>query len=376
MNILYIADNTCEHDVRILSVVKSLLKNNHTVNVLAWDNRNEKGLYYEPFGIPIFMVKNSWLMNQIPFNIIRMHLWFRKGYTDYFKLELATPDLIMCTDLSTFRLAIKFKKKFNVPLIYCTDEIWGLSIKQSMPNWVADFYLWYEKLILKYADGFVSSGKYVHSYYEKLTDVPMIILPSYRNPTSRYAENSNDIFTVLYLGGFGPSRYIHELIDVVSGLDGVQLILGGHLYNEKYSKMVLEKCSNSSNCKYIGYVDNESIVNHVTQSDVVFGFRDPNIEITRIGLPNKLFEAMAGGRPIITTKGTYAAELTEQFGTGISTEFNKDSLREGLMFLRDNKDKCNEMGRTAYEKCKEEFNWDNQEKKLLRLIKEVKNGRM
>jgi glycosyltransferase involved in cell wall biosynthesis len=87
---------------------------------------------------------------------------------------------------------------------------------------------------------------------------------------------------------------------------------------------------------------------------------------------NKQFEAMVCGRPIIITKGIYAAEMTEKLNCGLTAEYNKESVKEAIIKLRDNSDLCEKFGRNAFNAAKKQYNWENEKKNLLKVYEEIK----
>ena len=70
------------------------------------------------------------------------------------------------------------------------------------------------------------------------------------------------------------------------------------------------------------------------------------------------------GRPIICTKGTWAGDLTEQLNCGLTVKYDKESVKEAIIKLRDNPGLCKELGRNALKAAKDRYNWENEEPKL------------
>jgi glycosyltransferase involved in cell wall biosynthesis len=92
-----------------------------------------------------------------------------------------------------------------------------------------------------------------------------------------------------------------------------------------------------------------------------------------MGMPNKLFEAMVCGRPIICTKGTYSGELTEVEGIGLAVRYDEQALREAIIRLRDDSDLREKLGRNALKAAIVKYNWQKQEEKLLALYQSLQS---
>jgi glycosyltransferase involved in cell wall biosynthesis len=184
-----------------------------------------------------------------------------------------------------------------------------------------------------------------------------------------YKKTSNDVFTIIYIGIMGKKRFFPEIIELVGNLDGVKLILAGKkelLYDE------MEKLSKKyKNVEFLGTIPTKDILPLTRRSDATFVLTDTKGQ-TQMNVFNKQFEAMVCGRPIIITKGTYAAEMTEKLKCGITVEFTKESVEKTIIYLRDNPKKVVELGKNAFNAAKTKYNWKNEKTKLIKVYEELK----
>jgi glycosyltransferase involved in cell wall biosynthesis len=89
-------------------------------------------------------------------------------------------------------------------------------------------------------------------------------------------------------------------------------------------------------------------------------------------LPNRLFEYMAAGLPVIAP--SYAKEIVnvleeERCGLTVDAE-NPEALAEAIVFLKMNPEKAREMGGRAREGFIQRHNWDVEVSPLIRRIRE------
>jgi glycosyltransferase involved in cell wall biosynthesis len=89
----------------------------------------------------------------------------------------------------------------------------------------------------------------------------------------------------------------------------------------------------------------------------------------QVGLPNKVFEAMVTGRPLITTKGLYYSDFAREMGFGISVD-NADECIEAMKKLMADPKKCEELGAKALEAALQ-YNWGNEKQKLIEIYGEM-----
>jgi len=65
-------------------------------------------------GIEVFRSYNTKFMDLLPYDIIRMHFWWRNGYKDALKLfEKNHFDVVHCHDLDTLSIGIRLKEKIG-----------------------------------------------------------------------------------------------------------------------------------------------------------------------------------------------------------------------------------------------------------------------
>ncbi len=97
---------------------------------------------------------------------------------------------------------------------------------------------------------------------------------------------------------------------------------------------------------------------------------------TKYATANKQFEAMVCGRPVISTKGTRIGEITKQEKCGLVVDYTKEALRDAIIKLRDSPELCKELGKNALKVAIKKYNWELEEKKLIKLYKTLNEKKM
>ena len=186
---------------------------------------------------------------------------------------------------------------------------------------------------------------------------------------NKYSSPDSKLFTLLYIGGMKKRRFFPEIIDIVGNLDDVNLLLAGkkedlYIEMEEYSKKY-------SNVKFLGTIHTDEILQLTHKSNATFIIVDPTSKHYQNTLYNKQFESMVCGRPIIVTKDTYAAELTEKLNCGITVNYEEESVKKAIITLRDNPDICKKLGMNAFKSAEEKYNWNNEKNELLNIYEEL-----
>ncbi|MFO8108929.1 MAG: glycosyltransferase [Thermoplasmata archaeon] len=259
MRVLMTLSNAFTHDPRVYNEALSLVKNGHQVTILAWD-RDKKNKKREVIdGINVVRFHNTKFMDIIPYDIFRLHFWWKNGYKLALKQhEKKNFDVIHCHDLDTLPIGVKLKKKLGLPLIYDAHEIWGYMVARDIPDWWAERFLEKEKNLAPYADHIITVVEPIEDYFRKMgCNNVTIIRNCKRLENTEYLFNDKDVFTVVYIGSLNPSRFLLEAINVCKDIDDIKLIIGGM---GSLESMIKERTSKHSNTKFIGKVPISKVI--------------------------------------------------------------------------------------------------------------------
>jgi len=372
MNILVILSNPFTNDPRVSNETKSLVDKGHKVTILCWDKSGENPSFEKKDGVKIFRSYNTWLMKRLPFDIFRLHFWWRKGFKDVLEIHEKSPfDVIHCHDLDTLPIGVKLKKKFGLPLIYDAHEIWGYMVARDLPKPWANYYLKKEKRLIKHVDKVITVNEPLKDYFEKICNKDISIIMNCKPlQETEYNPPKNDKFTILYLGSLSRSRFLIELAETVEKLSDIHCIIGGK-GKPDYEEALVQKCSVINNVDFIGLNPMENVIPLTKKADAVVCMTSPLDPNNSIATANKQFEAMVCGRPIICTEDTYPGFFTEKENCGLISAFTKNDLEKTILLLKNNPNLCKRLGKNALEAAKREYNWDKQEEKLIKIYDEI-----
>lgn len=380
MNVLMFLANAFTNDARVYAEAKSLVQAGFKVTVVAWDRERENLRRQTWDGIEVVRVRTrlstrhgvaSWLWNG--FNLF---LWWQQAYRQALILNKeARFDALHCHDLDTLPIGVKLKRKLKIPLIYDAHEIYGYMVASSVPRCIASMLLWMEKRLVRKVDGIIIVCEPQRRYFESITDKPISMVMNCKPLQSlEYHPPDNQNFTVLYIGGLYKGRGVPMLVRAAHQLPGVRCIVGG-IGRPDYVEALKRECSKTSNVTFLGKVPLAEVIPMTMKADVIFCMFDPRDPNNVIGMPNKLFEAMVCGRPIICTKGIYSGEVTEKEEIGLAVEYNEEALKEALIKLRDNPGLRDKLGRNALRAAISKYNWQKEEGKLLELYTSLEGRR-
>lgn len=154
-------------------------------------------------------------------------------------------------------------------------------------------------------------------------------IPSFSSSDFLYKDEKllfgNHLFTLVYVGGFTQDRCLSELID--GALKGAyNLNIAGYGNKDIVSKLELHR--NCPHIRYYGKVEYTEGLRIMFNSDLIYAMYSKQNPNHLYAAPNKYYEAMFVGKPIITTTGIITADKVAKHGFGYSINESLDELIE------------------------------------------------
>lgn len=175
--------------------------------------------------------------------------------------------------------------------------------------------------------------------------------------------------TIFYGGILSDRRMILETIEICKRHKEWNLFIAGYGRLEKECE---KAANNYKNIKFIGKKNYDEIINYTRKATVIFACYDPSVPNHKYSSPNKLYEAMMCGKPIVVSKDTGVDELVVSEKIGISCNYNEQSLEEAYSYLLNNRDISEEMGSRARKLYDEKYNWEIMENRIEEMYKTIK----
>ena len=370
--------NAFTNDARVYNEATSLIKAGHDVTIIAWDRTRDNPPRQTVEGMEVVRLRTglslrygfvSWL-----WNMSSLLLWQRQAYRQALALNRGRRfDVLHCHDLDTLSIGARLKRKLGAPLIYDAHEIYGHMMARSVPGLIANMLYWQERRLVSKADRLVNVAESQRPYFESITDKPITIVMNCKPLQSLEYQppERGESMTVLYIGSLVKSRMVMGLVAAARDLPGVRCLIGG-IGRPGDVQALKDECARTSNVTFLGRVPLDEVIPMTMKADVVFCMFDPRDPNNVTGSPNKLFEAMVCGRPIICTRGVHSGELAEREKMGLAVEYTEQALREVIIKLRDDPGLRDRLGRNALAAAVREYNWERQEERLLKLYESLR----
>lgn len=360
VGVLFLRSNPVDPDPRVEKEALSLARAGYTVRVLAWDRtaslpkrlEKEYGLL-ERVSIPgRFGAGLANLKNLLRFQLaLIIHLWRnRHAY-----------DIVHACDFDTVLPALLSKFFFGKRVVYDIFDFYVPAVRR--------FELWVARL----ADAVILPD-----------ESRKVLLGGYQPKRLAFIYNSPHIegarFPVLpppipplrigYVGILVKERGFDTMFQVLEKHPDWILDIAGFGRDEQE---IVNRVAHLSNVFFHGRVPYLEGLKIAASSHILFATYDPAIPNHRFSSANKLFEAMALGRPIIVARGTGMDRIVDKYGLGFVVDYGDVKQLEAVLHEVQNwnGEKWKEFSERARATFNELFSWEIQEHRLVALYHEL-----
>ncbi len=365
--------NNFKNDSRVLKENISLQKARYEVQVVAL-HEEPLAEFEEVQNIPVHRVKlktRGWSKQKLV-QLIKYVEFIYKVVKQYKK-----SDIVHCNDLNSLPIGVIIKKFFNkdVKIVYDAHEyeteLNGLKgIQKKLVKWL-------ERKLIKYADKVITVSDAIADEYVKLYGIekPALVLntPSYKEIEKKNIfretlgiKETQTIF--LYQGGLSKGRGIEILLDAFKNIKNENSVIVFMGYGPLES-LIKETSKEYKNIYFHKVVSPDVLLDYTSSADFGFLFYENTCLNHYYCSPNKMFEYLMAEIPVIVSNLYEMKRLVEfnKIGT-VAKENSPEGLKEAI---EEAVKLDKEVLKTNIQKLKTIYNWEEQEKVLLEIYKDL-----
>ena len=313
------------------------------------------------------------------YKFARLKVPFSKGFLFYaffnlqlfFKLLFVRKDLLLANDLDTLLANFAVSKLQRIPLIFDSHELFSEVPELTDRPFVKSFWRFLERsMIPKISHGITVSASIANYYAEKyqthfsvIRNVPMMESKVAITVTPDLPANNKLLF---YQGAVNVGRGLELLIDTLPLVDLTTLIIAGDGDILQDLKNKVKQIGIADRVLFLGNVSPEQLRALTPTAALGFSLEEDLGLNYRYALPNKLFDYIHAGVPVVVSNLPEMKGLVEAYQVGTVL---KERTPEALASLI--KEMLNQ-GKQPYhsslELAKQALNWRKERHKLLDLI--------
>lgn len=366
--IIFLRSNPVSPDPRVEKEARALAQAGHIVRVFCWDRSgflpklecNEFGVIERTY---IKAKYGSGFINFFPLALFNFALiWYLFRHARRY-------DIIHACDFDVVLPAIFIKWVLKKKVVYDIFDFYSDMLRNT-PKLIKGILRRLDLKLIGVADAVIIADE--SRRRQIVGSNPKHLVVVYNSPElpDKQIKSDFQFFCIVYVGLLQRERGIMQIIQVMRDRPDWRLELAGFGGDED---VIVKACSGMSNVQYHGRVSYSEALKMSSMASALFATYDPVIPNHRYSSANKLFEAMALGKPIVVARGTGMDEIVTKFELGHVVEYGDiDQLRSVLddlsMWAPEKRERFAAHARKVYE---EYFSWDIMKDKLLNLYKQL-----
>jgi len=375
VDIAFVRTNSIIYDIRPTKILGSLYKR-YDLLILGWDR---KGIYkfdhlkremnWKPndtktdvkiLGIRAPFNKKS-LVSYVPmvFYFPLFWIWVLVN------LIKSKPRIVYACDLDTVLPCYIYKLLFGKKLIFDVFDRYAMTLIPAKFKILHAVVNLFEEFFSSRVDVLINISKEVLDTFRKKPKLSIIIMNCSKDfPIKKEQSDADPPLKVVYTGAiWRKSRGLENIIAAIKDLEDVEFVIAGW-YREE-DKEFLDQVLQVPNVKYRGLLEPNDALALEASSDVMIALYEPQLLLYSVTLPNKLFESMACGIPLITN---VASQIVNEIDSGIIVEYNDvEQIKEAIVKLRDDSELRRRLGLNARKAFLEKYSWSKMEEELFKI---------
>ncbi len=292
-------------DPRVCMEAEALVRAGHEVTVVGWDREIDDD--------------QQQIQNGVQFIRLALRSTHARGLTQVYFLwrfwrkclpvvKQLKPYVIHCHDLDTLAPGYRASRSTGAKLIFDAHENFPDMMDGHLPAAAVKAIRWLESKLVPKVDLLITVGPKLAEFYRDLGAAQVQIVGNWKNAADytfdaeqvRQARKAlgiaEDVIAISYIANLGRDRRVQPLLEAVASDKRFACVFGG---SGSQADLVSRAAKEHDNIVYLGHVPPAKVPLITAACDVIYyGFDESNPN-ARWSAPNKLYEAIAVGKPIL-----------------------------------------------------------------------------
>jgi len=350
--VIFVRSNSINPDPRLEKEIGYLV-DNYDIEVLGWDRKKECPKIENKNGYKIYRCQIKGDYGAGIKNILSLIVW---SFYEFFWLMIHSFEIVHTCDFDTYLPALIVAKIKRRKIVYDIYDFYSDMI--TLPKILSKIIKKFDLLLIQFADGVIICDDNRKEQIEGSNPKRLIVI--YNTPEDYFDIFENNIkktrasnnFKLGYIGLLDERRGLKSIINLLKRSPDINLVIGG---SGPYEDKLKKEITGFNNIQFLGKVfPYRKTLEILSECDTLFAVYDPSVPNHKYSSPNKLFEAMMLGKPIIVSKNTGMDKKVEKYQCGVVVNYgNMNEIMSAikkLKIMKDNNDnKYGINGRKVYE---------------------------
>ena len=370
-HVLMLRSNPVDPDPRVEKEADALLESGYPVDVFCWDRgsshaveRSVKKTDHGEFtlyraGIPAAF-SAGFRKNLKPL------LKFQFAILKYLKAKRKDYSVVHACDFDTALAGFIGYSRKTCKFVYDIFDYYADAF--SVPQALKKIVIALDTFVINHSDAVLICSE---KRREQLGNAAPKRLAVIHNSPSLYkgagkdrSKKKRDKYRIAYIGILSDGRMIPELLEIVSRHKDYELHIAGF---GKFETLVREYAERCDNITFFGRTEYSQTLEIESESDIMLAIYDPAVPNHSYAAPNKFYEALMLGKPLVMCRGTGFSDLVEEQNFGVCIDYTEESLEEGLNKIVEGFDKYDAQGEFEKAIFMKDYSWDKMAERLAEL---------
>jgi glycosyltransferase involved in cell wall biosynthesis len=340
--VLMLLTNAYDPDPRVRQEALALIGLGFRVRLLAWDRDLKSPETEQMEGVEVERVRLASRHGRGTTQLFYYVALYLRMLWRGWKIPFTA---VHCHDLDTLPLGFLLGKVKRKPVVYDAHESFLEMFEGRVHPWVLGMLMALENFLLRRVDLLITVGEKLRRYFEDRGARHTAVVGNWKDlkEFERTAEENEQVrarlgippeaIVVTCITQLLKNRMIEELVEAARPYSDVYVILAG---KGELEPLVAKWASEDPRVIHLGFIHASVVAGYTCASDVIYCGFDPAMSNFRFAAPNKLFEALAAGKPLITPDIGEIGDLVRGANCGVvMADCSAASVREAIERMRD-----------------------------------------
>jgi len=303
----------------------------------------------------------------------RLYSYFSFMISSFFiSMKIKNVDIVWGTSPPIFQsfTAWLVSKLKQAPFLLEIRDLWpafAIAVGVLKNKVLISLSLWLERFLYRHADKIIVNSPGYLEHVRLKDGQSVTLIPNGSDAGAFSPANTiqirkklgwTDKFILLYAGAHGMSNDLPAILQaakIIEDNESIRIVFIGD-GKEKNNLIALAKSLKLSNVEFLNPVPKNNIFDYLQSSDVCLAILKP-IELYKTTYPNKVFDYMAAGKPIILAIDGAIREVVESADCGLFCEpGNPLAIANAILEMYHNRKELEEIGERGKVYLEQNFN--------------------
>lgn len=316
----------------------------------------------------------------VPFRTVRFRMLFNRGFLFYkffnirllFYILFHRFDLMVANDLDTLPASYLGSVLKRIPLVYDSHEYFTGLPELKNRNFVRSVWKAFEKAIFPHLRYIITVSEPIADLYENEYSKRPVVIRNFA-PLSEKIEKYNrtelnipgkDFVLIIQGTGINIDKGCEEAVEAVAGTDNVTLIIAGGGDILPDVRKLVQEYKIEKKVIFLPPKPWKELMQYTKMADAGLVLEKNTNLNYRYSLPNKLFDYISAGIPVISSDLPETSAIITKYNCGIIIpNVTPREIHEAIGFLGQNRILYKELKNNSLV-ASDELNWENESVKV------------